>query len=136
MDNNLITWNPDDIVQVKLKKNNDFYKVKETLQRIGIPSYAKKELYQTCHIWKDNGRYYIVHFKELFGLDGRSVTITDQDIKRRNLIIGLMQEWDLVKVVHSEMIEKRLSINYIKILPYKEKNNWKLMPKYRFKKYN
>lgn len=130
----LVSWDVNQIVQVKLKNDNDFYKIKETLQRMGIPSYAKKELYQTCHIFREDGYYYITHFKELFGLDGRSVTITEDDLKRRNLIIGLLEQWGLVTVIEPEKIRSKLGIQYIKILPYKQKNEWKLMAKYRIKK--
>lgn len=129
----LVDWTPEHVVQVTLEKDNDFFKIKETLQRIGIPSYSKKELYQTCHIYKDNDCYYVVHFKELFGLDGRKVMISEDDFKRRNLIIGLLEQWGLVKVIDPEKIKSKLKIQYIKILSYKEKSNWKLMAKYRIK---
>lgn len=130
----LVSWDVNQIVQVKLKKESDFYKIRETLKRMGIPSYGKKELYQTCHIFSEDNYYYVVHFKELFGLDGRSVTITEDDLKRRNLIIGLLEEWGLITVVEPEKIKNKLGIQYIKILSYKQKNEWKLMTKYRIKK--
>ena len=136
MTEEIVAWNLNDIVEVKLKKHTDYFKVNETLTRMGIPSFAKKQLYQTAHIFRDDDRYYVVHFKELFGLDGRHVTMTKEDFQRRNLIIGLLQEWELLTVVDPNKIEKRLPITYIKVLPYKEKNQWKLVSKYFFKKTN
>ena len=129
----LVDWKPEHIVQVTLAKKNDYFKIRETLQRIGIPSYSKKELYQTCHIYKKEELYYVVHFKELFGINGRKVIISQEDFKRRNLIIGLLEQWGLVTVIDPKKIEDKLGIQYIKILSYKEKNNWKLMAKYRIK---
>lgn len=124
-------WKPEDMVEVLLNEPDDFLRIKETLTRIGISS--KKEentLYQSCHILHKQGRYFIVHFKELFMLDGRYSNFSENDRLRRNAIITLLSDWGLLEIVNSEQTRDQASIKQIKILPYREKNNWKLEAKY------
>ena len=118
------------MVEVKLKQPDDFLKVRETLTRIGVASRNEKKLYQSCHILHKQGRYYIVHFKELFLLDGKNSDFSDNDLQRRNRITKLLSDWGLVDVINEEMIEEASSISQIKILPHKEKGEWELIPKY------
>ena len=118
------------MVEVKLKQPDDFLKVRETLTRIGVASRNEKKLYQSCHILHKQGRYYIVHFKELFLLDGKNSDFSDNDLQRRNRITKLLSDWGLVDVVNEQMIEEASSISQIKILPHKEKAEWELIPKY------
>lgn len=115
-------------IEVKLDDPDSFLKVKETLTRIGIASKKNKTLYQTAHILHKRGQYYICHFKELFSLDGKPSTISDEDIKRRNLIVGLLVDWELVEPVQE--VGEKAPLNTIKILSYKEKDQWKLESKY------
>lgn len=131
MNENLIA----NFIEVTLKED-DFLKVKETLTRIGIASRKDKTLYQSCHILHKQGRYYIVHFKELFGLDGKPSNIVESDIARRNAIAKLLQEWELIDVVDKSILESELMapISQIKILPYKEKDDWNLVAKYNIGK--
>lgn len=119
-------------VEVELVGDSGFLKVKETLTRIGIASKKRdKELYQSCHILHKQGKYYIVHFKELFALDGKETDISEEDIARRNTIADLLQEWDLIHIVKPNKIEQpRATLANIKIIPFKEKGEWKLLPKY------
>lgn len=132
-----MTNNVLDMVEIKLKENDDFLKVKETLTRIGIASPKEKKLFQSCHILHKKGKYYIVHFKELFSLDGKQSTFSEDDKGRRNTIIDLLKNWDLVEVVDYEKIQTpRIPLNYIKILSFSEKDNWELIPKYRIGKKN
>ena len=120
-----------DFVEVTFDNPNDFLKIKETLTRIGIGSNNKKVLYQSCHILQKQGKYYIVHFKELFKLDGKPTQFTEQDLARRNSIVALLSDWGLVKVVDPDKIkEPRIDAKLIKILPYAEKKNWQLESKY------
>lgn len=119
----------DSLLEVKIAEEEDFLKIKETLTRIGVASRKDKKLYQSCHILHKQGKYYIVHFKELFLLDGKQATFTDEDIGRRNTIAKLLQEWGLIRVV--EMPKDPLApLSQIKILPHKEKNDWELVAKY------
>ena len=118
------------MVEVRLKQPDDFLKVRETLTRIGVASRNERKLYQSCHILHKQGRYYIVHFKELFLLDGKNSDFSDNDLQRRNRITKLLSDWGLVDVVNDEMIEEASSISQIKILPHKEKAEWELIPKY------
>ena len=118
------------MVEVRLKQPDDFLKVRETLTRIGVASRNEKKLYQSCHILHKQGRYYIVHFKELFLLDGKNSDFSDNDYQRRNRITKLLSDWGLVDVVNEQMIEEASSISQIKILPHKEKAEWELIPKY------
>lgn len=118
------------MVEVRLKQPDDFLKVRETLTRIGVASRAEKKLYQSCHILHKQGKYYITHFKELFLLDGKTANFSDNDIQRRNRIAKLLEDWGLVEVVNSELIEEVAPIGEIKILPHKEKKEWHLLAKY------
>jgi len=117
-------------VEVKLKNPEDFLKVKETLTRIGIPSKGQKKLSQTCHILHKQGKYYIVHFLEMFALDGKGKNFTDDDLLRRNLIASLLQDWGLLTVVNQNQIIDKASIKTICIISAAEKNDWTLVSKY------
>ena len=123
-------WDAQSMVEVRLKQPDDFLKVRETLTRIGVASRNERKLYQSCHILHKQGRYYIVHFKELFLLDGKNSDFSDNDLQRRNRITKLLSDWGLVDVVNEQMIEEASSISQIKILPHKEKAEWELIPKY------
>lgn len=119
------------LLEVTLAEEEDFLKIKETLTRIGVASRKDKKLYQSCHILHKQGKYYIVHFKELFALDGKPSNFSDDDKGRRNTIATLLEEWDLIKIVNKEMSENpKTPMNQIKVLPYKEKNDWELVTKY------
>jgi len=121
----------DDFIEVVLSEEDDFLKIKETLTRIGVSSKKEKKLYQSCHILHKRGKYYIVHFKELFSLDGLPTNISENDIARRNTIVSLLEEWGLLKIVnHNKAESPQVSLAQIKILPYKEKDDWELVPKY------
>jgi hypothetical protein len=123
-------------VEIILNERDDFLKVKETLTRIGVASKKDKILYQSCHILHKQNRYIIVHFKELFALDGKYANISDNDLSRRNAIAKLLQDWELIKIVNQEEIQNPppTYISQIKILSYKEKENWELSPKYNIGK--
>lgn len=122
-------------VEVQLLEQDDFLKVRETLTRIGVSSRKERILYQSCHILHKQGKYYIVHFKELFALDGKPSNITENDIQRRNAIANLLEEWGLVKVVNKKVMEDNLApIHQIKIISFKEKDDWELIPKYNIGK--
>lgn len=122
-------------VEVELPTQDSFLKVKETLTRIGISSRKEKKLYQSCHILHKQGRYSILHFKELFILDGKHNTLTEEDISRRNTIVNLLEEWELVKIVDpSKTKDPIASLNQIKIISFKEKNDWELTVKYNIGK--
>ena len=123
-------WDASSMVEVRLKQPDDFLKVRETLTRIGVASRNERKLYQSCHILHKQGRYYIVHFKELFLLDGKNSDFSDNDLQRRNRITKLLSDWGLVDVVNDQLIEDASSISQIKILPHKEKAEWELIPKY------
>lgn len=123
------------MVEVRLTNEDDFLKVRETLTRIGVASKKDQTLFQSCHILHKQGRYYIVHFKELFALDGKPTDFGESDIGRRNSIANLLAEWGLVEVVIPQSIlEPRVPISQIKILPFKEKDEWNLVPKYNIGK--
>jgi len=118
-------------IEVELNEQDDFLKVRETLTRIGVSSRKEKVLYQSCHILHKQGKYYIVHFKELFALDGKPSNISENDIQRRNAIANLLQEWGLVTIMNPQlMIENIAPLHQIKILPYREKDDWQLVTKY------
>ena len=121
-----------DLVEVTLKEKDDFLKVRETLTRIGVASKKTKTLYQSCHILHKQGKYYIVHFKELFSLDGKSTDITDNDLSRRNAIVRLLEDWGLVTIVNKTKTEtpEPIFLSQVKILSHKEKNEWDLVAKY------
>lgn len=118
------------MVEIMLKQPDDFLKVRETLTRIGVASRTENKLFQSCHILHKQGRYYIVHFKELFLLDGKGANFTENDLQRRNRITKLLADWGLVDLVDETSIEPACSISQIKILPYKQKAEWQLVPKY------
>ena len=125
----------EELVEVKLAKEDDFLKVRETLTRIGVASKKEKTLYQSCHILHKQGRYYIVHFKELFALDGKPSNFSESDMARRNTITNLLKEWDLIEVVIESQTENPISpISQIKVLPFKEKDEWELVAKYNIGK--
>lgn len=126
-----VNWSQDQMVEVRLNEPDDFLKVRETLTRIGVASRKEKKLYQSCHILHKQGKYYIVHFKELFELDGKPSNMSDNDLQRRNTIANLMAEWGLVKLVDENKTKDNVApLSQIKILPFKEKNNWQLVSKY------
>lgn len=127
-------WTPDSMLEVTLPEPDNFLKVRETLTRIGIASRKEKRLYQSCHILHKQGRYFIVHFKELFALDGKESNITSGDVERRNAIATLLQDWDLLKIVVAAKAEQKASLSQIKIVSYKEKSEWELVPKYNIGK--
>jgi hypothetical protein len=121
----------DDLVEVTLPSQDSFLKVKETLTRIGVASKKDKILYQSCHILHKQGKYYIVHFKELFILDGKANTLSEEDAARRNTIVNLLEEWGLVKAVNPEKVQDPVAaLSQIKVLPHKEKDEWSLVAKY------
>jgi hypothetical protein len=123
-----------DLLEVTLEKPDDFLKVRETLTRIGVSSRAEKKLWQSCHILHKRGKYYIVHFKEMFALDDLPTSIDEEDIGRRNTIASLLEEWGLVKIVLKDKAANKVPLNKIKILPYKEKTEWELCAKYHIGK--
>ena len=120
-----------DLVEITFPEKDDFLKIRETLSRIGVASRKEKELFQSCHILHKKGKYYIVHFKELFKLDGKQTNFDESDLGRRNTIIDLLRQWNLVKVLNPQQIlDPRAPLSQIKVIPYKEKNEWKLTQKY------
>ena len=125
-----VNWNQEMMVEVQLGEPDDFLKVRETLTRIGVASRKEKKLYQSCHILHKQGRYYIVHFKELFALDGKHANLTSNDVQRRNRIAQLLADWGLVGVVDSDKIQDIAPLNQIKVLSYKDKGDWILETKY------
>ena len=128
--NENVKWSIEDMIEVRLKEDDDFLKVKETLTRIGIASRREKKLFQSCHILHKQGKYYIVHFKELFALDGKPTNISENDLERRNTVVNLLNEWDLVEIVLPEKAQPTTSIRQMKILPFSEKAEWDLQAKY------
>ena len=132
--NENIEWSPDEMVEVGLRDPQDFLKVKETLTRIGVSSRREKKLFQSCHILHKQGKYFITHFKELFALDGKNSTLTENDIQRRNTIALLLQDWNLIDVVNTALVENKAPLSQIKVLPFKEKSEWNLVAKYNIGK--
>lgn len=128
-ENNIAQWSPADMLEITLNEPDDFLKVRETLTRIGVASRKDKKLFQSCHILHKQGRYFVVHFKELFMLDGKRANLDDSDIQRRNTIATLMSDWGLVTIVSSAELTCA-PLRQIKILPFKEKDEWELCPKY------
>ena len=128
-----ISWSPDMLVEVSLKQPDDFLKVRETLTRIGVASRKEKKLFQSCHILHKKGKYYIVHFKELFALDGKHANLTSNDVERRNRITKLLSDWGLVDIVEEE-IGELAPLNQIKVISYKDKGEWILESKYNIGK--
>ena len=129
-----VDWSPEKMIEVSLSEPDDFLKVRETLTRIGVASRKEKKLYQSCHILHKQGRYYIVHFKELFALDGKYANITINDVQRRNRITRLLVDWGLIDVVNEEAILDIAPLNQIKVLPYRDKGEWTLEQKYNIGK--
>ena len=129
-----VNWSADQMIEVTLNEPDDFLKVRETLTRIGVASRKEKKIYQSCHILHKQGRYYIVHFKELFALDGKRANLTQNDIQRRNRIIQLLCDWGLVTVINIEKVTDIAPLNQIKVLAYKEKGDWVLETKYNIGK--
>lgn len=125
-----VTWSPSMMVEINLREPDDFLKVRETLTRIGVASRKEKKLYQSCHILHKQGKYYIVHFKELFALDGKYANITVNDVQRRNRIVKLLVDWGLVELLEEEKIFDIAPLNQIKVIAYKEKGEWTLEQKY------
>lgn len=129
-ENKLVEWNSGLMLEVTLSEPDDFLKVKETLTRIGIASKRDNKLYQSCHILHKQGRYFIVHFKELFMLDGKKSNLEEGDVQRRNTIATLLQDWGLVEIQNTEVSLDCAPMRQIKIIGYKDKQNWDLCPKY------
>ena len=134
MSEDTISWSPADMLEVTIKQPDDFLKVRETLTRIGVASRKDKTLFQSCHILHKQGKYYITHFKELFALDGKNSTLSENDIQRRNTIALLLQDWNLIDVVNTALVENKAPLSQIKVLPFKEKNEWNLVAKYNIGK--
>ena len=128
-ENNIVEWTPSSMLEVTLNEPDDFLKVRETLTRIGVASRKDKKLYQSCHILHKQGRYFIVHFKELFLLDGKKSNLEENDLARRNTIAQLMSDWGLI-TIDGQKVEPLAPMRQIKIIPFKEKNEWELCPKY------
>ena len=129
-----VQWTRESMVEVKLSQPDDFLKVRETLSRIGVASRKEKKLYQSCHILHKQGKYYIVHFKELFALDGKTANLTQNDVQRRNRITQLLADWGLITIVNGDSILDIAPLNQIKVLAYKEKGEWELESKYNIGK--
>ena len=134
MSEDTISWSPADMLEVTIKQPDDFLKVRETLTRIGVASRKDKTLFQSCHILHKQGKYFITHFKELFALDGKNSTLTENDIQRRNTIALLLQDWNLIDVVNTALVENKAPLSQIKVLPFKEKSEWNLVAKYNIGK--
>ena len=129
-ENKIVEWTPASMLEVTLNEPDDFLKVRETLTRIGVASRKDQKLYQSCHILHKQGRYFIVHFKELFLLDGKKSNLEENDIARRNTIAQLMSDWGLISIEGARKVEPLAPMRQIKIIPFKEKNDWELCPKY------
>ena len=123
-------WSPEKMIEIFLSEPDDFLKVRETLTRIGVASRKEKKIYQSCHILHKQGRYYIVHFKELFALDGKHANLTQNDVQRRNRIVQLLVDWGLVDILNAEKIQDIAPLNQIKVLSFKDKGDWILETKY------
>ena len=128
------SWDPGNMLEVQLKEPDDFLKVRETLTRIGVASRKDKKLFQSCHILHKQGRYFIVHFKELFALDGKEANFTENDIERRNTIAQLLGDWGLIAIINTTVAEKKAPLSQIKVLSFKEKSEWDLQAKYNIGK--
>jgi len=128
--NNIVEWTPASMLEVTLNEPDDFLKVRETLTRMGVASRKEKKLFQSCHILHKQGRYFIVHFKELFLLDGKKSNLEENDIARRNTIATLISDWGLISIDNKENIKPLAPMRQIKIIPFKEKEEWELCPKY------
>ena len=130
----VVQWKQSDMIEVVLKEPDDFLKVRETLTRIGVASRKERKIYQSCHILHKQGKYYIVHFKELFALDGKSANITLNDVQRRNRIAQLLSDWGLVRLVDNSQVTELALLNQIKVISFKEKGEWTLESKYNIGK--
>lgn len=130
MESEIVKIGVEDMLEVTLQERDDFLKVKETLTRIGVASKKEKKLYQSCHILHKQGKYYIVHFKELFALDGKPTNLSENDIARRNTIATLLEEWELITIVDPDSTEPNVPVRQLKILNFKEKDEWELLAKY------
>jgi len=128
--NNIVEWTASSMLEVTLNEPDDFLKVRETLTRMGVASRKDKKLFQSCHILHKQGRYFIVHFKELFLLDGKKSNLEENDIARRNTIATLISDWGLISIENKENIKPLAPMRQIKIIPFKEKEEWELCPKY------
>ena len=126
----IIEWNPNNMLEVTLNEPDDFLKIRETLTRIGVASRKDNKLYQSCHILHKQGRYFIVHFKELFLLDGKKSNLEENDVSRRNTIATLMSDWGLLTVEKKDLLQPVAPLRQIKIISFKDKNDWELCPKY------
>ncbi len=129
-ENNSIEWNPSNMLEVTLNEPDDFLKIRETLTRIGVASRKDNKLYQSCHILHKQGRYFIVHFKELFLLDGKKSNLEENDVARRNTIATLMSDWGLLTIEKRDKLEPIAPLRQIKIISFKDKDQWELCPKY------
>jgi hypothetical protein len=129
-ENNIIEWNPNNMLEVSLNEPDDFLKVRETLTRIGVASRKDNKLYQSCHILHKQGRYFIVHFKELFLLDGKKSNLEENDVARRNTIATLMSDWGLLSIDNKDKLQPIAPLRQIKIISFKDKDQWELCPKY------
>ena len=126
----VINWTPASMLEVVLNEPDDFLKVRETLTRIGVASKKDQKLYQSCHILHKQGRYFIVHFKELFLLDGKPSNLLENDLQRRNTIATLLADWGLITISNTQLVKDIAPLRQIKVIPFKEKNQWELCPKY------
>ena len=127
-------WSPEQMLEVTLKQPDDFLKIRETLSRIGVASRKDKTLFQSCHILHKQGKYYIVHFKELFALDGKFSNFSENDLERRNTIAQLLSDWGLITILNKEHAENKAPLSQIKVLAFKDKNDWDLQAKYNIGK--
>tara|TARA_B100000508_G_C11201458_1_gene153255 strand:- start:26 stop:439 length:414 start_codon:yes stop_codon:yes gene_type:complete len=134
MNDNEVQWKQTDMIEVVLKEPDDFLKVRETLTRIGVASRKERKIYQSCHILHKQGKYYIVHFKELFALDGKNTNITENDVQRRNRITQLLSDWGLVTIINQDNVGDLAPLNQIKVISFKEKGEWTLESKYNIGK--
>ena len=134
MSEDSFNWSPEQMLEVTLNQPDDFLKIRETLSRIGVASRKDKTLFQSCHILHKQGKYYIVHFKELFALDGKKATLIENDVQRRNTIAVLLQDWNLLSIVKKEAATNKAPLSQIKIIAFKEKGEWNLQAKYNIGK--
>ena len=134
MEKRILNLKADDLLEVTLKAEDDFLKVRETLTRMGVSSKKENKLYQSCHILHKRGKFYIVHFKELFALDGKEADFMENDLERRNTIAKLLEDWGLLKIISTLKEDEFCPLNKIKIISFKEKNEWNLVPKYKIGK--
>jgi hypothetical protein len=134
MSEDSFNWSPEMMLEVTLNQPDDFLKIRETLSRIGVASRKDKTLFQSCHILHKQGKYYIVHFKELFALDGKKATLIENDVQRRNTIAVLLQDWNLLSIVKADEAKNKAPLSQIKIIAFKEKSEWNLQAKYNIGK--